>query len=315
MRGRSISIDWRRVALGVLAGVGALYVAAAAALFLFQRDMIYHPVGHAVAPDPGGPAIQVVEIVTADGERLVAWWLPPLEGRPTLLVFNGNGDSLALQTGRWRRIADAGAGFLAVAYRGYDGSTGRPSEAGLHEDARAAYDWLAMRVPSDDIVIHGFSLGSGVASYLATERDARALILEAPYTALVDVAAERLKLMPVRLLARDRFRTRDWIGEVRAPVLIVHGDADSVVPFAHGERIFAAAPSPKRFVRMEGADHNTLTRDGLYDHVWRFLGVPSETTTAYRGAAAPFEQTDIPSLTGAVPESAAGSGQDGAAPL
>ncbi len=159
-----------------------------------------------------------------------------------------------------------------VAYRGYSGSTGRPSEPGLHADARAAYAWLiAEGVAAGDIVIHGFSLGAGPATRLAAERDARALVLEAPFTSLDDLAGDLAPLVPWRWVLRSRFANRDWIGAVDEPVLVAHGDADTVIPFSHGERLFALADEPKRFVRMRGSDHATLTRDGLYDQIWAFL--------------------------------------------
>jgi fermentation-respiration switch protein FrsA (DUF1100 family) len=184
--------------------------------------------------------------------------------------------------GRWRRIAAEGAGFLAIAYRGYGGSTGTPSERGLYQDSLAAYGWLAKRTSADNIVIHGFSLGSGVAVRLASEKPARALVLEAPYTSIVDMAG-RVTSLPVGSLVRDRFMSRERIGKVRMPVLMIHGDRDSVIPFEQGQTLYSLAHGPKTFVRMIGSDHNTLTRDGAYDHIWRFLGLPVEGTSAAPG--------------------------------
>lgn len=262
----------RRWWLRVLIGVAVLYACVLGALFFFGRALIYHPDPAVIAlgvHDPAG--IEDIRIETPDGETLRAWWMAPQPGQPVFLYFDGNGGRLHLQGYRFAKAAARGAGMLAVAYRGYSGSTGRPTEAALHADARVAYDWLREKVEAERIVIHGFSLGTGVASRLATEVPARALILEAPYTAIVDIAAANARLVPVRLIMRDQFRTRDWIGDVRSPVLVVHGDADEVIPFAHGERIFALAREPKQFVRIPGGRHSTLVADGLYDHVWTFL--------------------------------------------
>jgi fermentation-respiration switch protein FrsA (DUF1100 family) len=212
-----------------------------------------------------------VRVPTEDGEQLVAWYRAPQAGQPIFLFFDGNGGRPQIWEGRWRRISESGAGFLAVYYRGYSGSTGRPSEHGLHLDARGGYDWLiAHGYQPSDIVIHGFSLGSGVATRLASERAARALILEAPFTGVDDVAAAHFTPLS-RYLIRDSFRSRDWIGDVRMPVLIVHGDADTVIPFSQGERLYALAERPKQFVRMRGSDHATLVRDGIYPHIAAFL--------------------------------------------
>ncbi|MBI1404905.1 MAG: alpha/beta hydrolase [Caulobacter sp.] len=248
------------------------YGSAVAYLFLNQRRYLYYPDPAAQVIDPSGPAIRQVTLKTPDGETLVAWYLPPASAdKPMLLYFNGNGLGLSLQAGRWKRIAEAGAGFFAVGYRGYSGSTGEPSEKGLRIDAETAWRWLAARYPADRIVIQGHSLGSGLAVKLAAEHPARALILEAPYTSVVEVAQRRLSWAPVGWLMLDRYNSRAWIGKVKCPVLIVHGDRDSVIPISHGQTLYALARAPKRFVRMRGSEHSTLVRDGLYDRVWPFL--------------------------------------------
>lgn len=283
MRGRSTVLNWWLRAGGIaVAVVLVVYAMIVGVFFLQQRAMLYPIVMGASAPGLDGPPIHVVHIDTPDHERLTGWYLPPQKGRPTLLFFGGQGGGLSLQSGRWRRIADEGVGFLAIGYRGHDGSTGHPSEDGLHTDARAAYDWLVKRTPPGDIVIHGFSLGTGVATRLAIERPARALILEAPYTSTADVAARSWPWLPVRWLMLDQYRSRDIIHRVAIPLLIVHGEDDVVIPFSQGRALFDLARSPKWLVRMVGSNHSTLTRDGLYDQVWRFLNLP-EADTAQAG--------------------------------
>jgi len=256
---------WQRGGLIAL----AVIVTAFGLISCHANSLIYHP--HAEEVAPNFPDTEAVRIDTADGESLVAWHHPPQPGQPIFLFFDGNGGLPHIWEGRWRRITESGAGFLAVYYRGYSGSTGRPSERGLHLDARAGYDWLiAHGYEPRDIVIHGFSLGSGVATHLARDVEARALILEAPFTGVDDVAAAHFTSF-APLVLRDSFRSRDWIGDVNMPVLIVHGDADTVIPFAQGERLYQLANEPKQFVRMPSSDHATLVRDGIYPHIWDFL--------------------------------------------
>ncbi len=256
---------WRRVAL---AGF-ALLVTAFALLSCHANSLIYHP--HTEQVTPNFADTQAVRVTTEDGETLVAWYRAPMEGQPIFLFFDGNAGRPQIWEGRWRRITASGAGFLAVYYRGYSGSTGTPSERGLHLDARAGYDWLiAHGYDAHDIVIHGFSLGSGVAVRLAVDRPARALILEAPFTGVDDVAAVHFTSL-AHIVISDRFASRDAIRDVHTPVLIAHGDADTVIPVSQGERLYALANEPKVFVRMCGSDHATLVRDGIYDHVWQFL--------------------------------------------
>ncbi len=262
----------RRAAL-MLAALLALSALAFAALALNTRALIYHPHREEVAPN--FPGVEAVRIETEDGERLVAWWRAPPHSdtarAPVFLFFDGNGGRPEIQDGRWRRIVEGGAGFLALYYRGYSGSTGKPSEQGLYRDARAGYAWLiAHDYAPSDIVIHGFSLGSGVAARLASERPARALVLEAPFTGIDDVAGAQYGPL-ARLAIRDRFASRAVIGAVRMPILIAHGDADTVIPYAQGQRLYALAPEPKNFAAMLGSDHSTLVRDGLYEHIWAFL--------------------------------------------
>lgn len=253
----------------ILVAVAAVVVLPLVLLMSCANSLIYHPHSEVVAPN--FPETEAVRIATEDGESLVAWYRAPQPGQPIFLFFDGNGGRPHIWGGRWRRITESGAGFLAVYYRGYSGSTGRPSERGLHLDARAGYDWLiAHDYQPRDIVIHGFSLGSGVAVRLAMDHPARALILEAPFTGVDDVAAAKFSPL-ARYLIRDGFRSRERIADVHMPVLIVHGDRDTVVPFEQGERLYALANEPKQFVRMPGSDHATLVRDGIYPHIAAFL--------------------------------------------
>lgn len=275
--GARTALRWRRVlaATVLLAVIG--YASVVAAMFGFQTELLYTPRDTGGLSLPGALAIKDstrLAITTADGETIAGWYVAPTKpGQPVFLFLHGKGGSLERKTWRWKRIAEKGAGVLAISYRGYPGSTGTPSEGGLRLDARAAYDWLiAKGHRADDIVIHGLSLGSGVAVALAGGVRARALILEAPFTAVVDVAAERYPWVPVRLLMKDRFASIEAIGVVNTPVLIAHGDSDTVIPYAHAERLYARARQPKVLARMRGSDHSTLTRDGLYEkHIWPFL--------------------------------------------
>ncbi len=267
----------RILRLGLLA-VMLAYAAFVLVMFVNQRSYVFGLDPSSELNNPGALAIPGstrVAIPTADGETLAGWYLPPRDkDGPVFLFLHGKSGGLERKKLRWQQIAEHGAGVLALSYRGYPGSTGSPSEEGLYEDARAAFNWLAKRHGPDQIVVHGLSLGTGVAAKLATEVDAQALILEAPYTAIVDVAGERHPYLPVGLLLWDQFPTRDFIGDVKMPVLIAHGNEDTVVPFEHSKRLFELAPEPKKLLKMPGSDHNSLVRDGLYPHIWRFLANP-----------------------------------------
>ena len=164
-------------------------------------------------------------------------------GKPAILYFHGNAGNISERADRFRQIVASGFGLLAVSYRGYPGSGGSPSEAALVSDGEMEFDWLEER--SRSIVIHGESLGTGVATEVAAARPPRALILEAPYTAALDIAEATYPWVPVKCLMRDPFLSREYIKEVHTPLLIIHGTADQVIPVEEGKRLFALANEPK----------------------------------------------------------------------
>ena len=244
----------------VTLGYGALVLA----LYAGQRWLLF-PASpdRATAAEAGLASFSDVAIATADGERLLAWWRPPEPGRAVLLYFHGNGGSLLNRRDRVRALTADGRGAPLVSYRGYSGSTGSPSESGLTLDAEAAYRFLASYEPRR-IVLYGESLGSGVAVRLASERPVGAVILDAPFTSVTDVARSAYWFVPVDWLLRDRFASLHRIASIRAPLLILHGERDSIVPIALAARLFEAAREPKRFVRLAGVDHvSVLERGGL----------------------------------------------------
>jgi uncharacterized protein len=234
----------------------ALYATVFLALLFGQRKILFW--AHAAEVDPAtlGLKAEVLRLKTEDGETLLAWSVPPAPGRPLILYFHGNAGGLDLRAERFRYIVKAGMGLLAIEYRGYASSTGRPSERGLKLDGEAAYAAaIASGVAPERIVALGESLGSGVAVALAARHKVGALVLDSPYSSIVDVAAAAYWFVPVRALIRDPFRNDLLIGSVNAPVLMVHGTKDRVVPFRFGEKLFALANSPKEFWRVEGAVH------------------------------------------------------------
>jgi fermentation-respiration switch protein FrsA (DUF1100 family) len=246
----------RLVAVAVL-----LYLIAVAAVFAIQRQLQYFPGQTAAAPEAVGlTGVEVVPLATPDGETLVFWYAPAPEGRPTILYFHGNAGEISDRPLRFGFYRDHGFGVAYLSYRGFGGSSGEISEFGLITDALTAYDWLAAKgIGGQDIVLVGESLGTGVAVQVAAQREVAALALEAPYTATADVAAEIYWWLPVRLLMKDQFRSVDHIAGVTAPLLVQHGDSDTVIPFAFGQALFDAAPmAEKTFIRLPGQGHEAL---------------------------------------------------------
>lgn len=262
-----------RFILPTLKVFAVFYIAFAMVLFFAQGRFLF-PAPKGGEP-PMLPNVTSVDIQTEDGEVLNAWYGPATrETCPTILFFHGNGSRVDLDWWRYRRVLDRGFGILALSYRGYGHSTGKPSEKGMRRDADAAWAWLESEanLQPGEIVIHGHSLGSGVATQLAARQTPKALVLESPFYSLASVAQKHAPFLPVHLLIRHKFNSHDFISEVDAPILMVHGTEDRVVPMDQSERLFESAGQPKRRELISGGDHNTLVRDGLYeDHVWPFL--------------------------------------------
>jgi hypothetical protein len=244
-----------------------------ALMYVAQRSLMYHPERLRTPPAAAG-LFDAQEIVldTADGEKVIVWYAPPKDGKPLLLYFHGNAGALRYRVDRFRTWIDDGIGLVALSYRGYGGSSGSPSEPGLIADAEAAYDFAAARTPPEQIVLFGESLGGGVAVALAATRRIGGLVLEAPFTSAADVGARAYWYLPVRLLMKDPFPSDARIGKVTAPLLVLHGARDGVVPIALGERLFSLANEPKRFVRFAEGSHNDLDRHGAQDAARLFLG-------------------------------------------
>lgn len=241
----------------ILALVG--YGGLVALLYVTQRAIQYFPERFRTPPAAAGlPEAEEVVLDTADGDHVIAWHVPPRWEKPVILYFHGNGASLRWRVDRFRALTADGTGLVALSYRGYGGSSGRPTETGLISDASAAYAFTLARYGAPRIALWGESLGSGVAVALASERPVGHVVLESPFTSAADVGAARYWFVPVRLLMKDQFRSDLRIGKVTAPVLVLHGEADTIVPIALGERLYGLINAPKRFARFPGVGHNDL---------------------------------------------------------
>jgi len=260
--------------LVILASLG--YLGGLVVVFLAQRAFIFPmPETARTAPVAAGfPEAEEHILTAAGGEKVIVWHVPAKPGHAVVIYFHGNGDFLAGLAFHFRAITSDGTGLVALSYRGYAGSSGRPSEQGLLQDAAAAYAFTSARYGADRIVLWGFSLGSGVAVALAAEQPVGKLILEAPFTSIVDVAASLLRIMPARWLIRDQFRSDERIARVTAPLLIMHGARDVTIPIGFGERLFALANQPKQFVRFPEAGHNDLADYGAIETARHFINAP-----------------------------------------
>ncbi len=249
------------------------YVGLCYFLWANQRALLFRPWKFLIDPRLCAVSgVELVDVQPSPEEKLYVWHLPPqAPDAPVILYLDGNRGNISIWNRRWRRIAAAGAGFIAVSYRGYGGSTQQPSENGIHEDARHAWNWAVSQYPAEQVAIHGFSLGTGFAAKLASDVAARALILEAPYTSAADRGQEMMPIIPVKFLLKDKLETKKWIRKLKSPLLITHGDRDMIVPLRHGKKLYKKARKPKKFVKFPGCNHLTQTANGLYPVIWNFL--------------------------------------------
>jgi fermentation-respiration switch protein FrsA (DUF1100 family) len=252
---------------------------------LLHRYFIYLPDRSRLAPKEAG-LLGVEEVVfkAADGTKLIAWYQPARGNKPTLLYFTGNSGNVANRANKIRTIAADGYGVFMLNYRRYGGSEGRPSERRIAADAVSAYDYLrGLGVTPHDIVAYGESLGTAVATRLSIQRHVEALVLEAPFTSILDVARLMWKGFPLSLIMADQYRTIDRIGEVKAPLFIVHGARDAIIPLDHARHVFHAASEPKRLAVVPQAGHNDLFDRGAWDKVRGFLAALRPVPVVARG--------------------------------
>ena len=222
-----------------------------------EHRLVY--VGSYDKKSPGGQtpadydlAFERLTLHADDGVALEAWAIPNPKSDVWLLYFHGNGETMAAYLPVTTRLHALGLNVLMLEYRGYGNSEGVPSEDGLYRDAEACYSWLAEQgVSPERIVVYGFSLGSGVAVELASRVPLGALILEAPYTSLPDVARAAYRMVPPKLM-KNRFASKERIADIETPTLFIHAEDDRTVPYSQGERLYELSSAPKKMVTISG---------------------------------------------------------------
>lgn len=241
-------------------------------IYVFQRYLIYVP-AKVVPTREAYQALdmQEVQIMTSDGLHLLAWYKPASETQPTVLVMHGNAGHIGNRMPLARHFIETGFGVLLLEYRGYAGNHGSPSESGLYSDASAAMMFLNKQgVKDKQIVVYGESLGTGVATKVATQYSVCALVLQSPFTSLTSVA--RYHYPWILLRPWDKFDSLSRIRQINAPLLVLHGEEDTLVPFIEGLTLYNHAMEPKTMIAFPGRGHNSLWDDEFFAHVTSFIG-------------------------------------------
>jgi len=262
----------RRILIGTAITALCIYAGIAAVLYATQRSLMYFPdTTHTTPAQADLPQAEEVALTASDGVGITAWHAAPKNNKPVILYFHGNGGSLHYRAERFKKLINDGVGLVALEYRGFGGNAGAPSEHGLIADGEAAYAFATARYPAKQIAVWGESLGTGVAIALGAEKPVGRVILEAPFTSAAAVAAIRYWYLPVRLLMKDQFHSDERIAKVTAPILILHGLHDQIVPYGMGEQLFELANQPKHIVKFLDGGHEDLDANGALHAVARFL--------------------------------------------
>ncbi|MCC6963245.1 MAG: alpha/beta hydrolase [candidate division Zixibacteria bacterium] len=235
------------------------YVIIAAAAFLMQKQMIYHP-NRMVVGDPLAAGLKCEEIwlTAADGNRLLLWYLPKPDSRKLVVFFHGNAENVSMSIGLYQTLQELGASVLAVEYRGYLTAPGAMSERAVDLDIAALADYLRQRWPADStrIIAMGRSLGGAMAVKLGGQGVTSGLILESTFSSMTCAARAQFPFLPVSLLLTEKYDSEPILRTLDLPVLVIHSRADEVVSFQCGKRLIDIARGPKRLVELQGG-HNT----------------------------------------------------------
>ena len=226
-------------------------------LYFYQRNLLYHPNENNYSGDKISVDIEKVKIETADNIKLLGWYHEKnLKDYKTLVYFHGNAGSLENRIHKLNHFQDMNINFLIIAWRGFNGNKGKPSERGLYVDGKSAIDWLKKKgVDEKNLILYGESLGTGVATHLAQNKNYAGVILETPFTSMVDAAKNFYPYIPINLLLKDKFENFKKVKNINTPILVMHGEVDQIVPFSMGKKIYEIANNPKYSYFTKYDDH------------------------------------------------------------
>ena len=251
----------------------AVYLVITLSLYFFQRNLLYYPSENNYSGDRLTVPIEKVKIKTQDNIELLSWYHKKnVSDYKTILFLHGNAGSLEDRIYKLNFLGNLDVNFLIITWRGYSGSTGKPSEFGLYQDAKSALNWLNSKGITDDkIVLYGESLGTSVAIEVGQNRNFAGIILEAPFTSMIDIGKKHYPFFPVKLLLKDKYVSKNKIRNVKSPVLVMHGKEDKIVPFYMGKKIYDLANQPKFKYFPDDDDHMMNFDKNLINEIHLFL--------------------------------------------
>ncbi len=250
-----------------------VYLLVTLGLYIFQRNLLYHPTENNYYGDKLTVKIEKVKIKTDDNIDLLAWYHnKDIKKFKTILYLHGNAGSLENRIHKINHFKDMNINFLLLAWRGFSGNKGEPTEQGLYRDARSAVKWLINQgVIEENIIIYGESLGSGVATEIAQNKNFAGIILESPFTSMVAAGKSKYPIFPIKLLLKDRYESDKKITNIISPILVMHGEVDKIVPFWMGEKMFQLANEPKYSYFSKYDDHMMDFNNELINSIKLFI--------------------------------------------
>ncbi len=250
-----------------------IYFVILASTYIFQRNLLYHPTENNYSGDKILVSIEKVTIKTKDNIDLTGWYhIKNIEKQKTILFLHGNAGSLENRIHKINHFKDMNINFLIIAWRGFSGNKGEPSEQGLYLDAWSAVEWLRSQgISEDQIIIYGESLGTGVAVEIAQNKNFAGIILESPFTSMIEAGKEIYPYLPVKLLLKDKYQSNKKIKNVKSPILIMHGKVDNIVPFYMGEKMYKLANEPKYYYFSDYDDHMMEFNEKLLNALKKFI--------------------------------------------
>ena len=268
-----MKIKRRNFFLEIIIGILVVYTSVLIILFIFQRNLMYHPQENNYFGDKLEVKVQKVQIKTSDNLNLLGWFhKKDLKKFKTIVYFHGNAGNLENRIHKLNHFKDMDVNFLIISWRGFSGNSGKPSEQGLYKDGRSAIDWLKkMGLDEKDIILYGESLGTGIATEISQNNNFAGLVLETPFTSMIEAAKNFYPYIPVSLLLKDKYDNHNKIKNINIPVLVMHGEVDQIVPFWMGQKIYEMANQPKYSYFTKSDDHMMVYDEKLVLALKKFI--------------------------------------------
>ena len=249
-----------------------IYFGITVVVYFFQRKLLYHPFSPQITGKGLIHNFETINFKTSDNFELKGWFHLKNSNKKTILFLHGNAGNLDNRIYKLNSLGNLDVNFLIIAWRGYSGSTGKPSEFGLYQDAKSALNWLNLKGVTDEkIILYGESLGTSIAIEVGQNKDFAGMILESPFTSMIDVGRKHYPIFPIKLLLKDKYESKNKIKNIKFPVLIMHGEKDKIVPFYMGKEIYNLANKPKSKYFTENDDHMMEFNQNLVNKIELFL--------------------------------------------